>query len=53
MTELALRYSRYVNGVAMRHGEIAANMFPKYPIDAITNGVHVGTWAAAPMSAAL
>jgi starch phosphorylase len=50
MTELALRYSRYVNGVAMRHGEIAANMFPKYPIDAITNGVHVGTWAAAPMA---
>jgi glycogen phosphorylase len=50
MTALALRYSRYVNGVAMRHGEIAAKMFPRYPINAITNGVHAVTWAAPPMA---
>ncbi|HET9549796.1 MAG TPA: alpha-glucan family phosphorylase [Candidatus Binatia bacterium] len=38
MTYLALRLSRYINGVAMRHGEISRGMFPHYPIDSITNG---------------
>jgi starch phosphorylase len=46
MTELALNSSLYVNGVAMRHGEISRNMFPGYPIHSITNGVHLRTWAA-------
>ena len=46
MTELALIFSRYVNGVAMRHGEVAQQMFPQFPINAITNGVHAVTWAA-------
>jgi starch phosphorylase len=46
MTELALTFSRYVNGVAMRHGEVAREMFPNYPINAITNGVHAVTWSA-------
>ncbi len=40
MTYLALHMSRYVNGVAMRHGEISRDMFPHYAIDSITNGVH-------------
>jgi starch phosphorylase len=44
MTYLALRFSRYVNGVAMRHGEISQDMFPRYPVHAITNGVHAPTW---------
>jgi len=48
MTYLALRLSRYVNGVAMRHGEISRGMFPQYPIDSITNGVHALTWTALP-----
>jgi starch phosphorylase len=48
MTYLALQLSRYINGVAMRHGEISRNMFPQYPIDSITNGVHALTWTAAP-----
>jgi glycogen phosphorylase len=48
MTYLALRLSRYVNGVAMRHGEISRDMFPTYPIDSITNGVHALTWTSAP-----
>ena len=48
MTYLALRCSRYVNGVAMHHGEISHGMFPDYPIHAITNGVHAATWASAP-----
>lgn len=48
MTYLALRFSRYVNGVAMRHGEISQDMFPRYPIHAITNGVHAPTWISPP-----
>ncbi len=46
MTELALVFSRYVNGVALRHGEVAADMFPRYPMNAITNGVHATSWTA-------
>lgn len=46
MTYLALRFSRYVNGVAMRHGDVSQDMFPRYPIHAITNGVHATTWTA-------
>jgi starch phosphorylase len=44
MTELALNLSGYVNGVAERHAQIAAKMFPGYHIRAVTNGVHVSTW---------
>ena len=44
LTQLALRLARYVNGVAMKHGEVSHGMFPDYPIDAITNGVHAVTW---------
>jgi starch phosphorylase len=51
MTYLALHHSRYVNGVAMRHGEISRGMFPGYPINSITNGVHAVTWAADPWRA--
>lgn len=48
MTYLALHFSHYINGVAMRHGEISHDMFPAYPINAITNGVHAYTWTAPP-----
>jgi glycogen phosphorylase len=48
MTYLALYFSRYINGVAMHHGKISRDMFPSYPIDSITNGVHAVTWTAAP-----
>lgn len=51
MTHLALAFSRYINGVAMRHGQISRSMFPHYPIDSITNGVHATTWASPPFSA--
>ncbi|HVB37263.1 MAG TPA: alpha-glucan family phosphorylase [Vicinamibacterales bacterium] len=51
MTYLALRCSRYINGVAMRHGEISHGMFPNYPIRAITNGVHATTWTAPSLAA--
>lgn len=49
MTFLALYFSHYVNGVAMRHGEISRTMFPDYPINSITNGVHGGTWTSPAM----
>jgi starch phosphorylase len=46
LTYLALNLSHYVNGVAERHGEVSQHMFAAYKIEAITNGVHVATWAA-------
>ena len=48
MTDLAIHFSRYVNGVAMRHGVVSQGMFPHFPIHAITNGVHAATWASPP-----
>jgi len=49
MTMLALRFSRYANGVAMQHGKVSREMFPQYQIDAITNGVHAPTWISEPV----
>jgi len=46
MTYLGLNMSRYVNGVAKKHGEVSRLMFAGYRIDAITNGVHAGTWTS-------
>jgi starch phosphorylase len=48
MTHLALQFSYYVNGVAMRHAEVSRDMFPNYPVSAITNGVHATTWTSEP-----
>ena len=44
MTLLGLNLSRYVNGVAQRHEEVAREMFPGYPVQHVTNGVHSATW---------
>jgi starch phosphorylase len=52
MTHLALHLTRFVNGVAMRHRDVSRTMFPDYPINSITNGVHATTWAS-PAFAAL
>ena len=52
MTQLALYGSRYINGVAMQHGEVSRGMFPTYPVRAITNGVHAVRWTS-PAFAAL
>ncbi|MFZ0889708.1 MAG: alpha-glucan family phosphorylase [Candidatus Binataceae bacterium] len=51
MTRTALNLSHYVNGVTERHGEISRSMFPGYPIDSITNGVHSATWTSPPFQA--
>lgn len=49
MTMVALRFSRYANGVALQHGKVSREMFPEFPIDSITNGVHAPTWVSEPM----
>ncbi|MBS3921066.1 MAG: alpha-glucan family phosphorylase [Deltaproteobacteria bacterium] len=48
MTYLALNLSRYINGVAKKHGEVSRLMFAGYSIEAITNGVHAATWISEP-----
>jgi glycogen phosphorylase len=45
MTKLALSLSGFINGVAVRHAHTTNRLFPGYSIRAITNGVHVPTWA--------
>jgi starch phosphorylase len=53
MTVLALRLSKYRNGVSKKHGEVSRRMWQSLwaelpqgesAIDHITNGVHVPTW---------
>jgi starch phosphorylase len=53
MTALALRTSKYVNGVSQLHGQVTRDMWGPIwpgvtdedrPVCAITNGVHVPTW---------
>ena len=52
LTPLALRLSAHRNGVSELHGGVAREMWHALwpdqatPIDAITNGVHLGTWLA-------
>lgn len=53
MTLLALRFSRYANGVAMQHGKVSREMFPEFAIDTITNGVHSTTWMSEPIQQVL
>ena len=53
MTYVALRFSRWVNGVAMQHGKVSQEMFPDYHVESITNGVHAATWIAAPLQKVL
>ena len=50
MTRLALNLSKYINGVAKKHGEVSQHMFPGYHIHAITNGVHTFTWTCGEMA---
>ncbi len=54
-TVLALKLSRFANGVSSLHGKVSRNMWRdlwpevaafENPITSITNGVHVQTWTA-------
>lgn len=60
MTVLALRLSRYRNGVSALHGAVARGMWhalwpgfreEEVPIASITNGIHTQTWVAPEMDA--
>ena len=63
MTPLALRTSRYCNGVAALHGTVARSMwhamYPGFkktadvPIGHVTNGIHLRTWLHPQMGALL
>jgi starch phosphorylase len=44
MTDLGLKFSRYVNGVSKKHAEVSRNMFEAEDIACVTNGVHSTTW---------
>jgi len=46
MTDIALNYSGYINGVSMRHEETCRAIFTNHSIDSITNGVHAPTWVS-------
>ncbi len=52
LTPLALRLSAHRNGVSELHGAVAREMWESLwpgeatPVDAITNGIHLGTWLA-------
>ncbi len=55
MTILALRTSRYANGVSKLHGEVSKRLWQdvwagvpreEVPITSITNGIHTKTWTA-------
>ncbi|MCS7083248.1 MAG: alpha-glucan family phosphorylase [Bacteroidetes bacterium] len=62
MTVLALKGSRWANGVSRLHGEVSRHMWQslypgrpvqEVPIGYITNGVHLATWAASEAQAFL
>ena len=46
MTDLALKFSRYVNGVSRKHAQVSRSMFADDSIDWVTNGVHSATWTS-------
>lgn len=46
MTLLALNNSKYVNGVAKKHGEVTKELFPGHLIHSITNGIHPPSWVS-------
>ncbi|MFX1400178.1 MAG: alpha-glucan family phosphorylase [Promethearchaeota archaeon] len=48
MTYLGMNLSRYRNAVSKKHAEITKQMFPKYEIDYITNGIHLPFWISKP-----
>jgi glycogen phosphorylase len=50
MTYLALDNSYYINGVAKSHKQVAQQMYSKYDIHSITNGIHAASWASLPLA---
>jgi len=50
MTEIALRYSYYINGVSEKHAEVSRAMYGREDVDCITNGIHSLTWVSPEMA---
>ncbi len=59
MTFLACRLSGWRNGVSALHGEVSRDLLHplwpgrlrgEVPVHSVTNGVHLGTWAAEPVA---
>ena len=46
MTDLALKFSHYVNAVSRRHQAVTARMFPGNQVHYVTNGVHAAGWTS-------
>lgn len=44
MTMFSLRLAGKVNAVSKLHARKAIEVWPDYPMVAVTNGVHIGTW---------
>ena len=55
LTHHAMNTCRFVNAVAVKHGEVTRANFPQHKarIRSITNGVHLPTWVSDPMAALL
>lgn len=49
MTMLALRMSTRANAVSKLHGEKAVDLWPDFPMESVTNGVHLPAWIAPEM----
>jgi starch phosphorylase len=45
-TRLAMYFSSYINAVSKKHGKVSREMFPKFKIDYITNGVASNFWTS-------
>jgi glycogen phosphorylase len=46
MAKLCLEFSKYSNGVALKHQEVSQQMYPEYTIKSVTNGVHSTSWTS-------
>ena len=53
MTEIALRYSHYINGVSEKHADVSRAMYGREDVDCITNGIHSLTWVSPEMDGLL
>lgn len=49
MTTLALNMSRLANAVSERHEKVCSQMFPDHHFIAVTNGIHIPSWASPEM----
>lgn len=46
MTVFGLRHAKVSNAVSKLHAKAAGNVWPEYPLVAVTNGVHTPTWVS-------